>query len=257
MNYEEFYGQYLNLENKLAVASKNALKQQKSIAKDLAQGDLYSFEKSMTEMQSALSELQLQLQELKQLSDNFDGTAYLEEGDFARQLLSECERKNVDIKGDFPVFEILPFTVAVDKNTQQISIDRKKYKTIRPKYIVNTIVKMQDKLKSASFAAVRFATEISKVYDILLVLHGQKEGTDMYLMDIYQLMVPMARSRKDYSKQNFAYDISRLAVAGQIVLRDGRTFQLGTSRNNVKKGIRTLNPNGKEEFFATIRFYVA
>jgi hypothetical protein len=63
----------------------------------------------------------------------------------------------------------------------------------------------------------------------------------------------MGRFKTDYNKQSFAFDIARLRRAGEVTLKDGRTAQLGSSRNE-KKAIRVLNDAGIEEFFSTIMF---
>jgi hypothetical protein len=113
---------------------------------------------------------------------------------------------------------------------------------------------MQDKLNKASFNAVKFATELATCYDRLIVIKDKKASADIYLLDLYALLVPMGRFRTDYNKQAFAFDVARLRRAGEVTLKDGRQVQLGSSRNE-KKSIRVLNASGVEEFFSTIMFF--
>ena len=75
-----------------------------------------------------------------------------------------------------------------------------------------------------------------------------------YLTNIYKVLAPMSRFRKDYDQNNFAFDVARLYASDVEETKTGRKFQFGPSRNN-EKAIRILDKEGKEQFLATIRFY--
>ena len=78
------------------------------------------------------------------------------------------------------------------------------------------------------------------------------------LGNIYKIMVPMSRCRKEYDQQSFAFDIARLyqaQLAGEIeTTKNGSSFQFGPSKN-INQAIRILDSNNNEVFLATIKFY--
>ena len=68
-------------------------------------------------------------------------------------------------------------------------------------------------------------------------------------------MVPMARLRKEYDVQAFAYDIARLyPIRETTYTKDGRRVDFGPSKNN-GSAIRILDENGTERYLGEIRFY--
>ena len=64
----------------------------------------------------------------------------------------------------------------------------------------------------------------------------------------------MARARKEYDMQAFAFDLARLYELDQDawITKTGRRFIFGTSRDG-KNGIRVLSRSGAESFITTIR----
>ena len=149
---------------------------------------------------------------------------------------------------------MFPYRVKVDTENQDVYIDRKKVSCMRPLSLVNTIKAGQEKLNKASFNALSFATELAAAYDLVVLKSGKQAGADMYLQNIYKMMTPMSRARKEYDQQSFAFDIARLYAAEIEEIKDGRRFQFGPSRNN-NKAIRILDQQGREQFLATIRFF--
>ena len=71
---------------------------------------------------------------------------------------------------------------------------------------------------------------------------------------IYKRMAPMARARKEYDMQAFAFDLARLYEAGPSawVTKDGTRYTFGTSRDGAS-GIRVLSATGVESFISTLR----
>lgn len=254
MNYEELYAELVPLEKKMKDAAGNIQRLCKNIAKDTESGDL----KDLGKMLSAYSELVRMQAELassvRNIVDGFDGKSYLESGDFAQQMLECCREKGVDVTGEYPVYEMFPYRVKFDTENQDIYLDRKKVASLRPLSFVEMVKAGQDRLMKASFNALGFLNELSEAYDLALLKLGKKAGYDLYLTSLYKFLVPMARSRKEYDQQSFAFDLARLYMSGVEETKSGRRYQFGPSRNN-SKAIRILDGEGREQFLATICFY--
>lgn len=254
MNYEDLFSQYQNLEKSLNDKTRLVVKLQKAIAKEMEGGDLTKCINDTASMKRANEEVAALLEQIGSLAASFDQKGYIESGNFAEQLLMQCKENDVDVKGDFPNFEMFPNKLRIDQN-MDIILDRKKVACIRPYTLVQMVKKGQEKLLKASFNANRFAAELASAYDLALADLKKHPGTDLYLQKLYNYMVPMSRFRKDYDMQSFAFDLARLYHEGPSVeLKDDRKIQWGTSRES-KKAIRILDRNGREEFLATIRFY--
>lgn len=253
MNYEDLYVRYQNLEKSLKDKTKLVTKLQKAIAKQMEGGDLTKCINDTAQMRRTSEEVTALLEEIEALVTSFDQKGYIGGGNFAEQLLQQCENNDVDIKGTYPNFEMFPNKLRIDSSFD-IYLDRKKISSIRPYTLVQTVKKVQEKLLKTSFNANRFAAELAKAYDLLLSDLGKKPGSDQYLKKLYEYMVPMARSRKEYDLQSYAFDLARLYHEGSSVeIKDDRTIQWGTSKDS-NKAIRILDRNGHEEFLYTIRF---
>ena len=254
MDYEEFYQQYLDLHKFMKDKQALIVKAHKNMAKDIEGGDLKNLDKNLSLVENFSAELAMTIKDMQILVDSFDSRAYMEQGFYARQMLELCEKEGVDVIGDYPNYEIFPFSVRLDAENQEIYIDRKRNICARPVALVRQLKVSREKLLKASFNANQFSTELAKAYDLALKDANKPEGHDLYLTKIYQYMVPMNRFRREYDLQSYAFDIARLFSCDNFELKDGRQFQFGPSRNN-KKAIRILDAEGHEQYLATIRFF--
>ena len=257
MNYEELYSQLKDVEAKLKNNLKNMKKTEDSIAKNAEAGDLKSVRKNAESLAQLLSVSQAVLEEFRAIADSFDERTYFESGDFARQLVQSCEENGVDVKGEFPVYEMFPYKVRIDAENQDLYMNRKKVACMRPASFAGMVKAGQEKLSRVKFNAESFEKELAYGYEMALLKTGKRPGTDIYLKNIYKFMVPMSRSKKEYDEQSFAYDLARLYSLyseGHQETKDGKKFQFGPSREN-GKAIRILDQYGKEQYLTTICFY--
>ena len=256
MNYEDLYGQLQILNKNLKDCISSAQRLQKTISRDTETGDLKDIARNLSILKEAINTQSETASGLLNAVEGFDAEKYFTSGDFTEQLLSICRERNVDVHGDFPVFEMFPYRVRIDAENQDLYLDRKRISCMRPASFVDTIKKSQEKLNKAFFNADSFIADLAAAYDTAIVTMKKQPESDIYLDKLYKLMVPMTRLRKEYDKQNFAYDIARLNASDLETIKDGRRFQLGPARDN-SKGIRILGKDGKEQYFATIRFFTS
>lgn len=254
MNYEALYQEYLPLEKELKDKIAGVQKLYKAIGRAMESGDLKSVERDSQVIERTIKDQIRILEEIKAVVAGFDRAKYFEEGEFARQMLEACENNNVDVKGEYPVYEMFPSKLRIDAENQDLYLDRKKIQCMRPQYIIKVVKASQDKLMKASFNALVFANELAEAYDLALLKKSKAADADFYLLDLYRYLAPMGRFRKEYDKQSFAFDLARLYASGLEEIKDGRKFQFGPSRNG-NKAIRILDKNGNEQYLATIRFY--
>lgn len=254
MNYEELYESYQVLEKELKDKLAAVQKLHKATAKEMEIGDLKSFGRDIAVLEECIKEEVRILEEMKALEAGFDSRKYFEDGEFAEQMLTACEEFGVDVKGEYPVYEMFPYKVKIDTENQDLYLDRKKVQCMRPQSFIKTVKAGKDKLMKASFNALTFANELADVYDLALMKMKKQPDADVYLGNLYKFLAPMGRFRRDYDQQSYAFDLARLYASGVTEIKDGRKFQFGPSRNN-NKAIRILDSEGREQYLATIRFF--
>lgn len=255
MQYENLYEELTGIEKSLNAAVRDIQKYTKTITKDTETGDLKDLDKTLEALRNTL----IRTEEIRKEAENtvmgFDRKKYIQEGYFSKQILQECADRKIDAKelGSM-IYEMFPNKVTVNADTLETAIDKKKYSYLRPKAIVDTIQAGQEKLKKESFNAANFLKELADAYDVV-ILKANKSGknSEVRLSDVYKRMVPMARSKKEYDMQAFAFDLARLYASDVRQLKDGRSLSLGTSRDP-KNAVRFLDENGREQYYSMISF---
>ena len=254
MNYEELYPDMLKQEKMIKDRLSGLQKFFKAISREAEGGDIKNLTQDLGSMAEAAEALLDTIKEMKATADGFDAKAYFESGEFTEQMLEACKEKNVDVRGEFPVYEMFPYKVRVDAENQDVYLDRKKVQCMRPGKFVEMVKIGQEKLNKASFNALTFVSELADAYALAVMKMDKRKESDIYLTSLYKYLAPMSRFRKDYDQQSFAFDLARLYASEVEETKNGKKFQFGPSRNN-NKAIRILDKDGQEQFLATIRFY--
>lgn len=254
MNYENFYLDIQAQEKSVKDSLASLQKLFKAIGRETQSGDVKSLVRDLNAMAEAAASVSDVLEGMKETVSGFDTKAYFESGEFAEQMLESCREKGVDVRGEFPVYEMFPYRVKLDAENQDVYLDRKKVQCMRPQELVDIVKSGQEKLNKASFNALTFVNELAEAYDLAVLKMNKRPEADIYLTSLYKFLAPMSRFRKEYDQQSFAFDLARLYASEVEETKNGRKFQFGPSRNQ-NKAIRILDKDGQEQFLATIRFY--
>ena len=108
MNYEDFYQDLQPYEKSVKDSLSSLQKLFKAVSRETESGDVKSLARDLNAMEAAAADIASSLKKLVGVVDDFDTQAYFENGDFAEQMLASCEEKGVDIRGEFPVYEMFP-----------------------------------------------------------------------------------------------------------------------------------------------------
>ncbi len=252
MNYEELFAALDPLGKNLKESVSSVTKLQKTILKDADTGNLADMKKSLEALKKAAALLEDRIDEYEAASAGFDAEDYFMSGDFAKQLLDSCVEKGVDVKGEKGIYEMFPYKIRIAAENQEVFMDRKKLASCRPSYIAETIRAGQEKLNKAVFKPAPFLAELADAYEITCLRSDARIGSSQMLNKIYKNLALMARARKEYDMQAFAFDLARLYAAGPdewVVQKTGRRYTFGTSREG--QGIRVLGKTGTETYIAT------
>ena len=256
-NYEELFQRLQPLEKALKDSAGTVTRLQKAIQKNTEKGDLNEVQKSLSLLAEATELLTERVNAVREEVDSFDTTDYFVSGDFTRQLLDACEEKEIDVRGETGVYEMFPYKVRIvgdAEHAPEIYINRKKLSSFRPAFVAETIRQGREKLFRANFKAPAFMAELANAYETTCLKSNARIGSTQKLDKIYKAMVPMARARKEYDKQAFAFDLAKLYEAGTDawITKNGQRYYFGTSRDG-KSGIRVLSSTGVEAFINTMR----
>ena len=254
MNYEDFYQDLQPRQKSVRDGLASLQKLFKAVSREVEGGDVKNLAKDLEAMVQAVSAVAESVEAMKTAADGFDGKQYFESGEFAEQMLAACAEMGVDVRGEFPVYEMFPYRVKLDTENQDLYLDRKKVQCMRPGSFVDIVKSGQEKLNKASFNAAAFASELADAYDLAILKLKRQPQADIYLTSLYKILAPMSRFRRDYDQQSFAFDLARLYISGIEETKNGRKFQFGPSRVG-GKAIRILDMEGQEQYLATIRFY--
>lgn len=256
MNYEELYETLQPLEKALKDSAAAVMRMQKSIQKNTEVGNLTEVKKTLASLKETVDLLGERVEAVDAEVDAFDTKGYFISGDFTKQLLECCKEKEIDVRGEMGVYEMFPYKVRItsgEDHSEEVYINRKKIPSFRPSYVAETIRAGQEKLFKARFNALSFMTELAEAYETTCLKSGARIGSTQKLDKIYKTMVPMSRSRRDYDKQAFAFDLARIYEEGteSWVSKSGKQYFFGTSRDG-KSGYRVLSSTGVETYISTL-----
>ena len=258
MDYEALLAEYTAAHEQLKACVAQQQKLLKRMEKSMGAGDLKNAGKDTTALDALARDAIPMISAIARIDENVDVEEYLGSGDFAAQLIDACRERGIDIIGEESSYEIFPFRLRIYASDEEVQINGKKATGVRPAAIAMKLEADRSKMLSANFNPDKFAAELAAAYDVAIVHTAKgktpKPDADVYLSTIYKYLAPMARFRKDYGLQSYAFDIARLYDAGDVSLSDGRRLQFGPSRNN-SRAIRILDAYGKEYFLATVRFF--
>ncbi len=261
MVYEEFLEEFKTLDKNMKDTLAKLSSLQKKISKDVEAGDIKTAEKDTAALESMTEAYLTAKKEVVEKLSSFDYRDYFQSGTFTEEMLSSLRAKGLDVVGDYPNYEVFPTKIKLDAETQEVVLGKKKLPTMRPERVAVTTKALVDKLEGESFNALSFAQDLENAYTLLIAKENEKAGVRKFtfgayltLLDIYKLMVPLSKSRKEYDETAFAFDIARLYIEnekGGFVTKSGRSVAFSTGRG---KGIRILDASGNEQLFSTISF---
>jgi hypothetical protein len=258
LDYEQYYEDAQVLYKRIKEKSNAQTKAVNGIIKCISDGDTNALPRLFEALRESSSEGLDALDRLDALTAGFDGREYMANGDYAGQLLECCREMGIDVQGAFPVYEMFPCRVTINAETQDVMVDRKRLQCLRPSRLAGNIKTTLEKLAKAPFNAQLFCKELAAAYDLAIIKASGKKrcsvNAPIYAIELYDILTPMRRHKRDYTRHNFAYDLARLHSADDcLTLDDGRTLRFDTARDT-RKSIRILDRHGAEQYITTIRF---
>jgi len=203
------------------------------------------------EWERSLSEIERDLSEKSQFIDT---VAYKE------QLERSLQAAGLPIKGEYPRYELPPFKLEIDIKGRRIRLifGRRAETTssFLPEVVVRWVGARYKRVVESPFDAERFGSDLLAAYEVANRLTYRTEkvlwGRAVSLMELYSLLTLRHGTRKEYSKNVFTYDLTRLRQGP--LLFDGRRYEFGYSRE-VGRTLLLRDQSGREERLSSLTIY--
>ena len=254
-----------NLEQSLAHTEADAL-ETLSAAKDLLRplrrlcsaaekGNLTEIEGSIEAAQTALAELQRQLNETKKGWD-FDAQRYLTRGCYVQEVLAAAMKAGVKLVERDDRLSCYPSLIRVSPDEKAVYVNRKRELRIRPPVFVNLLKEQQG--RPLSFRPDAFLAALYQAYSKTIAERFDNSGASapiIPLVDIHSLLTLLPGRAKEYSRQEFVLDIYLLHREGVDTTKQGAVVSFPISRGVRGKTLTLIDEIGEERRYYGIRFF--
>ena len=183
----------------------------------------------------------------------FDAHAYLESGQFTREVLELAEQRGISVQEEEGRIVSFPSVVRVVPSDEAVEIDRKRSRDIRPSRIV-------ERLKTAQARPPRFRPEpflraLLHAYRLVLKERDRSTGETVRLVDIHRVLTMLPGQRAAYSLAEFVRDIYLLDESRVDQTSDG--FRLSfpaSSGTRASNALRAVTREGDVKIYYGIAF---
>ena len=185
-------------------------------------------------------------------SDMEDNKKVLESASYQEDLEKAMRLKELPFEGEFPDYAVGPFKLEVNIPKYEIVLKSgrktKRFNFLKPDEVANAVSSYYRKIVKRPFNADRFAKDLLKAYEVAnrLIYRDKivKWGNAVSLKELYKLLTLRAASRREYSDDQYIYDLSLFRQSDMRF--NGHHFELGTSRE-VGRTYLLIDPDSKRE----------
>lgn len=143
-----------------------------------------------------------------------------------------------------------PVVVQILPNQRAIRIDAARVTSLRPSAVAKRI---EDQIKKSRIRPERFIEILYKGYQLV---SGEKGGSGVPLVEIYDALTLLPDARDSYSRAEFARDVYLLATSDVRATKSGATasFPAATGTRGGKSTLTVVPPSGMPKYYYGLRF---
>ncbi|MDD4334917.1 MAG: hypothetical protein PHY77_04840 [Desulfotomaculaceae bacterium] len=221
-------------------------------------GNMEALQQALARYGEFLDRQQETLRGLQEELPFFDLQVYLQE-EFHRGFMEALAAEGLAVEAEYPVYEVLPFKVRALPEKEMVTIDDRVCRNLRPGVLAAHLKKSIERLNAASFDTQRFLQSLAAAYDTEMAKQIARTKIDVseqevLLKDVYNILTPLPRQKRDYPAQLFAFDLHRVLKSGCLNASDGRKLWLGNVRN-IRQAMVVLDAQGQAQRFGVMKFY--
>ena len=235
-------------------AAKELLRPLRRLRSAAETGNLTDIDTSIDAAQTALTKLQLQLNQTRKGWD-LDTQRYLNRGGYAREILATAKSAGVNmVERDDRLF-CYPALIRVSPGEKAVYINRKRENRIRPSFFVNLL--KEEQVRPLTFRPDAFLSALYQAYSKTVAEKLDADETCapiIPLVDIHNLLTLLPGQAKEYSRQEFVRDIYLLHRGGVDTTKQGARVSFPISRGVKGKTLTIIDETGEERRYYGIRF---
>jgi len=266
---EVFLDEHLESEKReLSNLLKRLSSKEKKLKNGVKFGDIMCLKEALDAFKEEIPAIEKIVASIKPHLEKYNVTLYLQEG-FDSIFRKSLAEENIPVRGEFPSYEIFPFTVEIDAKEGKVTINKKKVRGLRLKYLVDLIKAERDRFFKSTFRPEGFMRELAKAYDHLMEIHQLKSKSCTHLspqpiplQEVYEFLTPLPRWKRDYPLQIFGFHIYRLLKEEQsnpkatLIEQKGRLRRctFGSVPGGSRSGISVIEESGRETIYGSVKF---
>ena len=217
-----------------------------------ASGQVRELRRALDAAAAAADGLSALAQQVKESFD-FDDTAYLASGDYAKELLEMAAERGVAMVEDDERLLCYPSIVRVLPGDAVIEVDRRRERRLRPSVLIALLAATQQ--RPPRFRADQFLESVVGGYDLVVARAAKKPDTVARLADIWAVLTLLPGQAREYTRPEFARDLYLLDQSGVRQTRNGRTLRWHASSGTRTGGVlTTVARTGQQQRYWGVSF---
>ncbi len=184
---------------------------------------------------------------------DFDETAYLASGEYAKELLAMAAEQGVDMYEEDERLLSYPSIVRVIPGDSAVEIDRQRERRLRPSVLLGLLAAKQQ--RPPKFHAEQFLESLASGYDLVVAQAGKKADAVVRLQDIWGVLTLLPGQAKEYTRPEFARDLYLLDQSGVERTKKGRALRFHASSGTRMAGVlTTVARTGQQQLYWGVSF---
>lgn len=208
-----------------------------------ATGSVRDLRRALAAAVSAAGELEGAAREAAESYD-FDETAFLSSGGYARELLERAAAAGVAMFEEDDRLLCYPSLIRLLPADAAVEIDRRKERRLRPSVVVAGLARAQD--RPPRFRPEPFLEGIARAYELLAAGEGKADPV-LRLDAVWGVLTLLPGQARDYSRPEFARDLYLLDQSGVRETRVGRGIRWHASTGTRGAGVLTTVARGGQQ----------
>ncbi|MGH3303280.1 MAG: hypothetical protein ACRDOK_16680 [Streptosporangiaceae bacterium] len=186
-------------------------------------------------------------------SFDFDETAYLASGEYAKELLAMAAERGVSLYEEDERLLCYPSIVRVIPADSVVEIDRKRERRLRPSILLGLLAAVQQ--RPGRFRADQLLESLAAGYDLVVARGRKKPDAVVPLVDIWHVLTLLPGQARDYTRQEFSRDLYLLDQSGAAKIKDGRLLRWHASSGTRSSGVlTTVARSGQQQRYWAVSF---
>lgn len=187
-----------------------------------------------------------------QSSYDFDETAHLSSGGYAKELLATAAEQGVAMFEEDDRLLCYPSLLRVLPGDAAVEVDRRRERRLRPSVVVAALAAAQ--ARPPRFKAEPFLESLAAAYALLAEKEGKPDPV-LRLDAVWGVLTLLPGAAREYSRPEFARDLYLLDQSGVTTTKAGRTLRWHASSGTRGAGVlTTVAKTGQQQRYWGVSF---